>query len=148
MDIINKMLLDKLYALVSFLKKSKTDFEQVADEVDDSPLRTALNGLSVESNFFAGELKQQLKTLGVHLDYADAGKFFFQEEEVEEAGNGTEILSICTNNENKILKAYNDLIVESIPYQNLKEIMIYQMNALKYAFMKVRALNVARFSSY
>ncbi len=148
MDILNKNLLDKFYNLVLFLKKSKADFEQVADEIDESPLRTALNSLSADSNFFAGEIKQQLKTLGLLFEIDKVSILKEEDELIEEEGNGKEILNICTNHEHSILKAYNDLILEYIPYQSLKEIMVYQMSALKYAFLKVRALNIARFTSY
>jgi hypothetical protein len=149
MELLNKNILDKFYGLIFFLKKSRKDFELVADEIGDSPLRTALNGLSTESNYFAGEIKQQLKCLGMYAENAEGFQDYIPESyETESEIPGTEISTICSHNEFSLLRAYNDLITDSIPYQNLKEIMIFQMNALKNTFSKVQTLNTARFVSY
>ena len=151
MESITKNILDKFCGLLFFLKKSKKEFELVADEIGESSLRTALNSLSEESNFYAGEIKQQLKSLGIHAEVPE--DYFEPFESVPEnyslaEGPGRELYNICSFNEFSLKKAYNDLITESIPYQSLKEIMIYQLNALTYTFMKVKTLNTARFLSY
>ena len=149
MELFNKNILDKFYGLIFFLKKSRKDFELVADEIGDSPLRTALNGLSTESNYFAGEIKQQLKSLGVYAENADGFEGYVPEVfETESEVPGIEISAICSHNEFSLLRAYNELITDYIPYQSLKEIMIYQMNAIKNTFSKVQTLNTARFVSY
>ena len=150
MENINKNLLEKFCGLLFSLKKSKKDFELVADEIGDSSLRTALNGLSADSNYYAGEIRQQLFSLGLNAvipesSWENCGDMNFEYGSDEP---GTELLNICTANENVLTQAYNEIITEQIPSQSLKEIMIFQLNALKYAFMKVRTLNNARFMSY
>jgi hypothetical protein len=152
MESITKNILDKFCGLLFFLKKSKKEFELVADEIGESSLRTALNSLSEESNFYAGEIKQQLKSLGIHAEVPDDYPDHYDESVPENyelaEGPGRELNNICSFNEFSLRKAYNDLITESIPYQSLKEIMIYQLNALTYTFMKIKTLNTARFLSY
>jgi len=152
MESLTKNILDKFCGLLFFLKKSKKEFELVADEISESSLRTALNGLSEESNFYAGEIKQQLKSLGIHAEvpenYPESGGEILPEHYELAEGPGRELFNICSFNEFSLKKAYNELITESIPYQSLKEIMIYQLNALTYTFMKVKTLNTARFVSY
>ncbi len=152
MEIFNIGLSAKFSGLLFFLKRSKQDFEMVADEIENNPLKTALNGLSDESSYYAGEIKSYLKTLGITTVAGEANK---EDEEVynhypvtEEAGRGNELLSICTHNEDKLLQAYSELLEEPIPFQSLKEIMICQFNALKYTFLKIKTLNTARFAAY
>lgn len=151
MENLNKTILDKFCGLLFFLKKSRNEFELVADEIDDASLRTALNGLSSDSNFYAGEIKQQLKNLGLNAEvpevYLEECGEAFPENYEPAQGKGNELFNICSLNELSLTKAYNDLL-ESVPFQNLKEIMNFQLNALKYGFMKIKALNTARFVIY
>ena len=153
MEIFNMSLSAKFSGLLFFLKRSKQEFEMVADEIENNPLRTALNGLSDESNYYAGEIKSYLKSLGIPMgaleEKKDGAEEMYDNYPVtEEAGQGNELLSICTHNEDELLQAYSELLEEPIPFQSLKEIMICQFNALKYTFLKIKTLNTARFAAY
>ena len=50
MEHFNVTMLEKVCGLLFFLSQSKAEFEMVADEVEDCNLKTALNGLSSESD--------------------------------------------------------------------------------------------------
>ncbi|MEJ7610150.1 MAG: DUF2383 domain-containing protein [Ferruginibacter sp.] len=151
MEMFNTGLSAKFSGLLFFLKRSKQEFEMVADEIENNPLKTALNGLSDESSYYAGEIKSYLKSLGVNTGVIESVKDEAEEYYyplTAETGKGDELLSICSHNELTLLQAYNDLLEEPIPFQSLKEIMIYQLNALKYTFLKIKTLNTARFVAY
>ena len=150
MEYFNVVMLEKLCGLLFFLTQSKAEFEMVADEVEDRNLKTALNGLSSESNQYANEITTQLKSLGVN---GIMPKSFFENydwqnytlaEPADKKGN--ELMSICDTNENSITKAYSEILNEYFPFANLRDIMTYQVNSLKLAFMKIKTLNAARFS--
>lgn len=149
---VNSSVIEKLTGLLFFLKRSKKEFEMVADEMENHSLRTALNGLSDESNNFAVEIKNYLKSLGLYQPAND----LLQDQMIltespsldENAGKGDEVLTICNYNEHFLTNAYSELLEESLPFQWLKDIMIYQLNALKNAFMKIKTLNRARFELY
>ena len=49
MENINAAIKEKFSGLLFFLRRSKTEFEMVADEMEDHSLRAALNLLSDES---------------------------------------------------------------------------------------------------
>ena len=150
MEHFNVTMLEKVCGLLFFLSQSKAEFEMVADEVEDCNLKTALNGLSSESDQYANEITTQLKNLGVN---GIVPKSFFENcdwqnytlaEPTDTKGN--ELMSICDTTENSITKAYYEILNEYFPFANLRDIMTYQVNSLKLAFMKIKTLNTARFS--
>ena len=153
METLNTGILNKLSGLLFFLKRSKTEFEMVADEVENYSLKTALNGLSEESSFYAGELKNYLTHLGIntpfiHYDSLVENELYDIKDEEQTNSNGNELNTICTYNEMHLTEAYSDLLNEPLPFESLKEIILYQLNALKFTFMKIKTLNTARFAIY
>ncbi len=144
--------LHKFTGLMFFLKRSKLDFEMVADEMENHSLKTALNGLSEESYYYASELKNYLKHLGVNTTVTDEvyryEDFNSTNTLTENLQNGNELNSLCTYNEATLMQAYSDLLEEPMPCKSLQEIIMYQLNALKITFLKIRTLNTARFAMY
>ena len=153
METLNHRIKEKFSGLLFFLRRSKTEFEMVADEMEDHTLRTALNSLSDDSNYYAGELKNYLKTFGIYpkvnetpieaesINYSD-------NQDLPKPEKGNELHTICNYNEASLTQAYSDLLEENMPFQILKDIMLYQLNALRNNFMKIKALNNARFAVY
>ena len=151
MENISSAIKEKFSGLLFYLRRSKTEFEMVADEMEDHSLRAALNTLSDESCCYAGELKNYLKAIGIYpvipeTQIWDPVSDYEINPLVE--GKGNELKSICTHNEESLTKAYSELMAEALPVQVLSDIMYSQLNALKYTFMKIRTLNDARFSTY
>lgn len=145
MELLNNRLINKLSGLLFFLKRSKKEFEMVADEVENNPLRTALNGLSDESSYYAGELNNYLSTLGISTVTGDHAADVYDYPVAE--GHGDELMNICSHNEATLTQAYSELLEEeNMPWPTLRELMTYQLNALKFTFLKVKTLNTARFA--
>lgn len=145
--------LNKFCGLMFFLKRSKVDFEMVADEIENYTLKSALNGLSEESSFYASELKTYLKHLGVNPSAIHATEFssnYFDEDlnNTENCEKGLELQTLCSYNEKSLTQAYSDLLEEPLPCKSLQEIIYYQLNALKITFQKIQVLNTARFAMY
>ena len=152
METLNTGILNKLSGLLFFLKRSNNEFEMVADEIENYSLKTALNGLSEESSFYAGELKDYLKHLGINTPHIQYDRLIDTEyvniNDQQKNSNGNELDTICTYNEMYLTDAYSDLLKESLPFESLKEIILYQLNAIKYSFLKIKTLNTARFAVY
>lgn len=152
METLNNGIREKFSGLLFFLRRSKSDFEMVADEIEDQSLRSALNVLSDESNYYAGELKTYLKAFGFYPNQNDTAPPDIDMCNSSYTGDvpekGDELQIICSYNEESLTKAYSELLAESMPFQVLKDLMNCQLNALKYTFMKIKALNSARFTSY
>lgn len=155
MNNLNASTLSKFSGLMFFLKRSKNDFEMVADEIENYTLKSALNNLSEESNFYASELKNYLKHLGINaasLSVTEFSSNYFNGAvsgtEVEDFEKGVELQTLCRYNEEFLTKAYSELLDEPLPCKSLQEIIIYQLNALKISFLKIKTLNTARFAMY
>ena len=152
METLNTGILNKLSGLLFFLKRSNNEFEMVADEIENYPLKIALNGLSEESSFYAKELKNYLNHLGINTAFIKYDRLkdteYSNTSEQLTNSNGNELNTICTYNEMYLTDAYSDLLKESLPFESLKEIILYQLNALKYSFLKIKTLNTARFAVY
>jgi len=150
---INKSLIEKLQGLLYSLTHTKEELEMVADEVEECNLKTAINGLSMESSQYANELCMQLKTLGIHYNDSEPslevldGANSMPLEELND-GLGNELSYICRRNENFIVNAYRNILNENLLFPGLRDIMQYQLNALRCAFMKIKLLNSARFTGY
>ena len=147
--------LSKFSGLMFFLKRSKSDFEMVADEIENYTLKSALNGLSEESNFYASEIKNYLKHLGINASSLSATEFssnYFNgdvsDTDTDSDLKGLELQSLCSYNERSLTKAYCELLEETLPCKSLQEIINYQLNALKISFLKIKTLNTARFAMY
>lgn len=150
METFNNAIKEKFSGLLFFLRRSKTEFEMVADEMEDHSLRTALNSLSDDSNYYAGELKNYLKTFGIYPQVNEsvievAAIEYSEDYKTDSPEKGNELHTICNYNEASLTQAYNELLEENMPFQILKDIMLYQLNALRNTFMKINALNSARF---
>jgi hypothetical protein len=150
MEILSAGFITKFSGLLFFLKRSNKEFEMVADEMGNRSLRTALNGLSEESGYYAGELKNYLGSLGFAPATVtdEETEIYSYEPPAESPAAGYELLNICAHNEDTLVQAYNELMSECPPHQSLKEIMLCQLNALRYTFMKIKMLNTARFAAY
>lgn len=150
MDPNNPNVLSKISSLIYSLTHTKEEIEMVADEVDDCNLRIALNGLSQESCIFATELSLQFKNSGLYFP-----KLMLEElqgsntmsDEICDAP-GDELSYICTRNENYLMTAYDRILNENFLFPGLRDIMTYQLYALRSAFQKIRLLNMARFGEF
>lgn len=150
MDANNSSVLSKISSLIYSLTHTKEEIEMVADEVDDCNLRTALNGLSQESSIFATELCLQFRNAGIYfpkLSLEELQGSNTMSDEVADAP-GDELSYICTRNENFLMAAYSHILNENFLFPGLRDIMTYQLNALKSAFQKIRLLNTARFGGF
>lgn len=147
METLNHLVLQKMNCLLQFLTQTKNAFETLADEIENTLLKAALNGLSDESHYYETELRSYCKQMGISLQNNE-----MKQQEVAEAvtDNDTpyqELSQICTNKANMLTQAYQDLMKEIAALVPLKQMIYYQMQALQYSFLKIDLLNKARFVS-
>ncbi len=140
---------DKLFKVLMYLTQTKEEFEMVADEIDEGNLKTALEGLSIESSLYANELCVQLKTLGIAVDTPytlDLQGANGMPLHATLPGKGNELHYICSKTEDSVITAYKNILNEGISLPGIYDLMVFQLNALKCAFTKIKMLNTARYS--
>ena len=150
MQTVSTSALDKLFGLLGHLNLTKTELEMVADEIEDINLKLALNGLSLETEQYICELNAQLHPLGINYRCPPALVTAEEDNDVQNQpdilNNGNEVNNICLNNEHRITTAYREILKEVFPIEGLKNILLFQLNTLKYTFLKVKVLNAVRFA--
>lgn len=149
---LNKTLQAKLKRLSSFLLQVHKGFENIAEEIENANLKTALQALSVESCQYAKEINNEL----LHLNIPVATDFntnqLWKEIEISitdehcSLAKGGEIAALCETCETYFSKLYKETLEEFFPEEKLKDIITYQLYALQLAFMKIKLLNTLRFS--
>ncbi len=151
MESITENVKAKLESLVSYLYQVTNGFESIAEDIDCKNLKTAIFTLSIEAKQYAEEISNQLEELNINLPLTANDQLWtgIEPDIHEQAGfsKGAEIIALCNNCEIYLNKFYEDILLEYLPVKNFKDIITYQLYAIKCAFMKIRLLNSMRFSS-
>lgn len=150
MDAISTTITNKLKCLVSFLCQITKGFDSIAEEVDHPNLKTALKAVSVETKQYAKEISIQISENNTDA-FVDNSDGIWKEIVLNinlhaSLTKGGEIEELCNNCEAYFTKFYEEILRESIPIKNLKDIITYQLYATQCAFMKIRLLNKMRFN--
>ncbi len=150
---ITDTLQNKLKRLVSFLTQVHKGFDAIAEEIDNTNLKTAIQALAFESKQYAKEISNQLQQFNIPLpaDYTDQ---MWKEIEIEisltdeecSLAKGGEITALCQTCEMHFNRLYEEALQEFFPLKNLKDIITYQLYATQCAFMKIKLLNMLRFN--
>ena len=143
LDKVSPFLLEKLNELCDLLWQGKNQYEQLSSAIPDKQLRWTILALAQESNQYASELSSQLQTLGglsqkeMNADERATTLNTFHDE--------NEVLAFCRMNENKIVRAYQDILNESFLMEGLRKMLRYQLNGILCAFMQLKLLNTVAF---
>ncbi len=150
MEAINEILQGKLQNLISYLSQITDGFESIAEDIENTNLKTAIFALSVESKQYAEEISNQLRQFNIAIPFTITDQLWqrIEADTHEQAGfsKGGEIIALCNNCEMYFNKLYEDVLQEYFPVIDFKDIITFQFFATKYAFMKIRLLNTGRFS--
>ena len=135
----------KLCNMLSFLKQTTSEFETIANSVDDKDFKMALQGISVQANQYANELASQLKCMDVYylspFTHFKRDEVFILAHEVNADKSKKNIRSICDQSELFFKTAYEDILNIDFTYPFLKDIIRSQFNGIHSAFMQMRLLN-------
>lgn len=151
MQIISETLKEKLQILVAYLGQVNTGFEDIAEDIECTNLKTAIFALSVEAKQYAREIMDQLHEQHIFIPAAATDQLWKKiETDIHEqavVAKGGEIAALCNNCEDYFNKFYEDILLEYLPLNNFKDIITCQLYAFKCAFMKIRLLNKMRFNT-
>lgn len=147
MQNINKVISDKLYGLLLFLHHGTKEFEKVAKRIEDRNIKMSIREVALETNQYKRELNSQLQSLKIRRikdsDILNNGintSEILKRNQSEIIGSDKELVEICCKSEEHFEKAYRNVLNEFFQQDELRQMLIYQLNGLKCAFMQLKLL--------
>lgn len=150
MQKINKMISAKLCRLLSFLHEADEEFEKVAQKIKDKNIKMSIRGIVLETRQYKRELNSQLQSLRVkEIKSMDIIRGLNIDEVLNNHLNNKitsdkEIVELCCKSEANFEKAYRNVLNEYFPFNTLRNVLIYQLNGIKCAFMQLKLLRSAQ----
>jgi hypothetical protein len=150
MQKINKMISAKLCRLLSFLHEADEEFEKVAQKIKDKNIKMSIRGIVLETRQYKRELNSQLQSLRVkEIKSMDIIRGLNTDEVLNNHLNNKitsdkEIVELCCKSEANFEKAYRNVLNEYFPFNTLRNVLIYQLNGIKCAFMQLKLLRSAQ----
>lgn len=133
----------KLNSLLDIMQESKRGYEQIASQSNDKNFQRAVSGLALECSQYVNELTNQICSLGAKPTVNKTKDKYIWNQISTNIKQQEDILNACYGSERIILKAYRDVLNDPSVLHPLRQMITYQLNGMKYAFVKVKLLNTA-----
>jgi len=133
----------KLNSLLDVMHESKRGYEQIASQSNDKNFQRAVSGLALECSQYINELMNQICCLGCRPTATSNKDRFIWNQISTNIKKQEDILNACYGSERIILKAYRDVLNDPSLLSPIRQLITYQLNGMKYAFVKVKLLNTA-----
>ena len=131
----------KLNSLLDVMHESKRGYERIAAQSSDRHFQRALSGLAVECGQYINELSNQISCLGAKPISGKTKDKYIWNQISTNVKKQDDILKACYSSERIIINAYRDVLNDPSVLHPLREMITYQLNGMKYAFVKVKLLN-------
>ncbi len=140
----NDNVISTLNNLIETCKDGQEGFKDAAEGIENSEMKTLFYDLSQQRSQFAGELQQEVRSLGG--DPEDAGSVsgsihrgWINIKSAVTGRDETAILNECERGEDSAIKAYKEALENDLP-ANISQIVTKQYEAVQTAHDKVKAL--------
>jgi uncharacterized protein (TIGR02284 family) len=131
----------KLNLLYDVMQESKRGYEKIASTSSDRNYQRAFSSLALECNQYANELYNQICSLGEHpMPEKKADQHIWNQVSLN-IKQQDDIIKACNGSERIITKAYQEVLNDPTVVSPLRGMINYQLNGIKYAFVKVKLLN-------
>jgi uncharacterized protein (TIGR02284 family) len=130
----------KLNSLLDVMHESKRGYEKIAAQSTDKNYQRAVGGLAIECGQYINELTNQISSLGARPTNSSKDKYIWNQISTN-VKKEDDILKACCGSERIILKAYREVLNDPTVTNPLRQMITYQLNGMKYAFVKVKLLD-------
>ncbi len=142
-SIRQRYIAQKLNSLLDVMHESKRGYERIASQSGDKNFQRAFSGLALECGQYINELTNQICSLGARPVVNKTQDKYIWNQVSTNVDQQEDILKACYSSERIILKAYRDVLNDPSVLHPLRQMITYQLNGMKYAFVKVKLLNTA-----
>jgi uncharacterized protein (TIGR02284 family) len=139
------VVLEKLSHLFDCLHTMRSRFENYANGVADKMMQRTLRSVAQESCQYANELSGQIQSMG-----GDPAKYFNTSDcsitNGQEAPSrivpivNDEVIKQCSEQEVEMIKAYREVLNDSNLYNDLRNMVRYQLNGITCGFLQIKLL--------
>src|SRR5438309_1928488 len=142
MQRINVSIANKLSNLSSFLNEACNEFEDASKSVTEKDVTMSVRSLIVETKQYIEELNCQVESLSAK----NISDKINDKEEVKSMPltnkhlSASNMIEQCCEAEVYFEKAYRIILNEQFPYTALRQMLTYQLNGIKCAFMQLKLL--------
>jgi uncharacterized protein (TIGR02284 family) len=152
MQKINKVISAKLCKLLAFLHHATEEFESVSKKIKDKNIKMSVREVALETNQYKSELDSHLTSLRIkRMDDTDVingeKKNLINNNSTIDIATDKEIMTECCKTEIYFEKAYRNVLNEYFPDDGLRNMLTYQLNGIKCAFMQLKLLRTVGFNS-
>jgi hypothetical protein len=148
MENINNVISVKLRKLSSFLHNACEEFENVATEIKEKNIKMSVRSVAVETRQYIHELNAQLKVLSIKIANRPPtltdNTVLLSHDRKKNIITDKKIISLCCGTEKYFEKAYQSVLKEYFPHQSLRDMLAYQLNGIRSAFMQLNLLRSVR----
>ncbi len=151
MQKINKIISAKLCKLLSFLHQASEELEKVARKIKDKNIKMSVRSIALETNQYKHELNSQLESLRIkrirNIDIMcgiNTAEVLKNNHLNDKTTTDKEIIELCCKSEVNFEKEYRNILNEYFPYHELRNMLVYQLNGIKCAFMQLKLLRSVR----
>lgn len=151
MQKINKIISAKLCKLLSFLHQAGEELEKVARKIKDKNIKMSVRSIALETNQYKHELNSQLESLRIkrirNIDImcgVNTAEVLKNNHLNDKTTTDKEIIELCCKSEVNFEKKYRNILNEYFPYHELRNMLVYQLNGIKCAFMQLKLLRSVR----
>jgi uncharacterized protein (TIGR02284 family) len=141
----NKAISAKLCRLLNFLHHATEEFENIAKKIHDKNIKMSVQEVALETNQYKSELDSHLTSLRIKnvdddSDVNGENKKLIADNSLIDIATDKEIMAECCKSEIYFEKAYRNVLNEYFPDDGLRNMLIYQLNGIKCAFMQLKLL--------
>ncbi|HEX4851125.1 MAG TPA: hypothetical protein VFV08_09980 [Puia sp.] len=142
-----KVILEKLNKVLVALQGAKKVYEETALSTENKQLRYTMLGLAQESKQYVNELKSHIQILDGEISHpagnVEMNYSGFSDKKEWEITSEKNKLDLCTHSEKSIVQAYSELLNEPHLYENIREMIRYQLRGMLQSFSKLRLLSTS-----
>ena len=141
----NKVISAQLCRLLNFLHHATEEFENLAKKIHDKNIKMSVQEVALETNQYKSELDSHLTSLRIKnvdddSDVNSENKKLIADNSLIDIATDKEIMAECCKTEIYFEKAYRNVLNEYFPDDGLRNMLIYQLNGIKCAFMQLKLL--------
>lgn len=138
------VLFEKINELYGLLRRSKSEYEQMAATLPDKELSRTMLTLAQESNQYACELSSQLQILRGAVQ-AEEPPEPTAKIDAKLFRHTKAIVRFCERSEKKTIRAYQKLLAKTYLHEGVRKMISYQLEGLQSAFEQLKLLNSLKF---